>query len=190
MIERCAVYSEIYLFADDAKLVKHNLSDRDRQELQKGVNELYEWTTEWLLKLNISKCKAISIGRNVDKTRMYNITDNDCDVPIGRVDIITDPVILIDEKLPFKEHIHDKINKAYRMLGLIIFFSNISQFRVSHYCTRIWTGRSVAQFGHHTERVISKPLQRFKRKPQRFCPNLNFSAEIYGTGNRSEVVDR
>lgn len=119
MIERCAVYSEIYLFADDAKLVKHNLSDRDRQELQKGVNELYEWTTEWLLKLNISKCKVISIGRNVDKTRMYNITDNDCDVPIGRVDIITDPVILIDEKLPFKEHIHDKINKAYRMLGLI-----------------------------------------------------------------------
>ena len=43
---------------------------------------------------------------------MYNITANDCDVPIGRVDIITDPVILIDEKLPFKEHIHDKINKA------------------------------------------------------------------------------
>ena len=119
MIEQCAVYSEIYLFADNAKLVKHNLSDRDRQELQKGVNELYEWTTEWLLKLNISKCKVISIGRNVDKTRMYNITANDCDVPIGRVDIITDPVILIDEKLPFKEHIHDKINMAYRMLGLI-----------------------------------------------------------------------
>jgi len=48
MIERCATYSEIYLFADDAKLLKHILSDSDQEMLQKGVDELYKWTIEWL----------------------------------------------------------------------------------------------------------------------------------------------
>ena len=75
MIERCATYSEIYLFADDAKLFKHILSDSDQEMLQKGVDELYKWTIEWLLNLNISKCKVISFGRNVDKTHMYKISN-------------------------------------------------------------------------------------------------------------------
>ena len=68
LIEHCATYSEIYLFADDAKLFKHILSDSDQEMLQKGVDELYKWTIEWLLNLNISKCKVISFGRNADKT--------------------------------------------------------------------------------------------------------------------------
>ena len=53
LIECCVAHSEIYLFADDAKLFKHILNDSDRQSLQEGVNELYEWTQRWLLKLNI-----------------------------------------------------------------------------------------------------------------------------------------
>jgi len=68
LIERCATYSEIYLFADDAKLFKHILCESDQEMLQEGVDELYKWTIEWLLNLNISKCKVISFGRNVDKT--------------------------------------------------------------------------------------------------------------------------
>ena len=90
LIERCATYSEIYLFADDAKLFKHILSDSDQEMLQKGVDELYKWTIEWLLNLNISKCKVISFGRNADKTYMYKINDKDTDVPIERVDTIRD----------------------------------------------------------------------------------------------------
>ena len=42
-----------------------------------------------------------------DKT--HKINDKDTDVPIERVDTIRDLGILIDEKLSFKEHIHDKI---------------------------------------------------------------------------------
>ena len=74
---------------------------------------------EWLLNLNISKCKVIAFGRNVDKTHMYKISDKNYNNNkiIERVDTIRDLGILID--LSFKEHIPDKINKAYRMLGLI-----------------------------------------------------------------------
>ena len=119
LIECCAAHSEIYLFADDAKLFQHILNDSDRQSLQEGINELHEWTQRWLLKLNISKCKVISFGRHVDKFHMYNFTNNDLVTPIERVETITDLGILMDEKLSFKEHIHNKINKAYAMLGLI-----------------------------------------------------------------------
>ena len=103
---------------DDAELFKHILSESDEQQLQEGINELHVWTKNWLLNLNISKCKAISFGRTVDKSHTYNITDSDV-IPIHRVNIIKDLGILIDEKLTFRNHIHDKINKAYMMLGLI-----------------------------------------------------------------------
>jgi len=86
--------------------------------LQEGVNELHVWTKNWLLNLNISKCKVISLERTVDKSHTYNITDSDV-MPIDRVNIIKDLGILIDEKLTFRDHIHDKLNKAYMMLGLI-----------------------------------------------------------------------
>ena len=56
LIECCAAHSEIYLFADDAKLFQNILNDSDRQSLQEGINDLHEWTQRWLLKLNISKC--------------------------------------------------------------------------------------------------------------------------------------
>ena len=54
-----------YLFADDAKLCKYILSESDQEMLQEGVDELYKWTIEWLLNLNISKC--ILFGGNVDE---------------------------------------------------------------------------------------------------------------------------
>ena len=47
------------------------------------------------------------------------IMDNELDTSLERVDIINDLGILMDEKLSFKEHINNKINKAYIMLGLI-----------------------------------------------------------------------
>ena len=52
MIERCATYSEIYLFTDDAKLFKHILSESGQEMIQEGVDELCKWTIVWLLNLN------------------------------------------------------------------------------------------------------------------------------------------
>jgi len=41
LIERYATYYEIHLFADDAKLFKHILSESDHEMLQE-VDELYK----------------------------------------------------------------------------------------------------------------------------------------------------
>ena len=57
------IYSEIYLFADDAKLFRHILQSSDNILLQSGLNELRDWTQHWLLPVDINKCKVMSVGR-------------------------------------------------------------------------------------------------------------------------------
>ena len=44
LIDGCVIYSEIYLFADDAKLFRHILQSSDNILLQSGLNELRDWT--------------------------------------------------------------------------------------------------------------------------------------------------
>ena len=119
LIECCIPHSDIYLFADDAKLFRHIIQDSDKTTLQKGVNALQEWTQEWFLKLNASKCMVMSFGRNVEKNYTYNILENSQIKPLTRTDQIKDLGILLDERLTFSDHINDKINKAFSMLGII-----------------------------------------------------------------------
>jgi len=40
-------------------------------------------------------------------------------IPLARVDKVKDLGVWFDEQYTFKEHMHDKINKAYSMLGII-----------------------------------------------------------------------
>jgi len=56
-----------------AKLFRHIIQDSDKTALQKGVNALQEWTQEWFLKLNASKCMVMSFGRNVEKKATLTI---------------------------------------------------------------------------------------------------------------------
>ena len=65
----CKQFANVYLFADDAKLYRHILSDEDHYSLQSGLCALQEWSYKWLLKLNASKCKSVYYGRNINKCK-------------------------------------------------------------------------------------------------------------------------
>jgi len=104
-----------------------------------------------MLKLNTSKCKVISIGRNLDKSCTYDLTHNNYTISLERVDQMRDLGVLIDERLAFSNHIQAKINKAYAMLGVIkrnFKYLQLSSFILlykhmvrSHldYCSSVWT---------------------------------------------------
>jgi len=64
------------VFADDAKLFRHVLSVNDWDTLQGGITTLHNWTKDWLLKLNVNKCKVVSFGRNVDNSYVYELIEN------------------------------------------------------------------------------------------------------------------
>jgi len=42
----CKQFANVYLFADDAKLYRHILSDEDHYSLQFGLCALQEWSDE------------------------------------------------------------------------------------------------------------------------------------------------
>jgi len=52
----CKQFINVYLFADDANLYKHVITDDDHQVRQKSLNTLQEWSDRWLSKLNKNKC--------------------------------------------------------------------------------------------------------------------------------------
>ncbi|MFZ2540120.1 MAG: hypothetical protein WAX04_14670 [Oscillospiraceae bacterium] len=142
--------SEIYLFADDAKMFNHVKSVADSLKLQASLNEMQDWSEKWLLKLNIKKCKIISFGRNVDNDFKYYITNNNTIHKLERENNINDLGILLDNKLNFSAHIQAKINKAFSMIGLLkrnFRHLNLSSFVTlykcmvrSHldYCNSVW----------------------------------------------------
>ena len=48
---------------------------------------------------------------------MYSVSHNNQTALLDRKDSFKD--LVLDEKLTFRDHMHDKINKAYAMLGII-----------------------------------------------------------------------
>ena len=54
----------MFLYANDAKLFRYISKQSDTGDLQKDLNELYEWISKLPL-LNISKYKVVSYGRNI-----------------------------------------------------------------------------------------------------------------------------
>jgi len=72
-------------------------------------------TDEWLIKLNINKCKVVSYGRNIDHNYPYHING----VQLEQLESIQYLGVNFDSPLKFYKHIDDKINKAYSFLGII-----------------------------------------------------------------------
>ena len=114
--------SDIFLFADDAKMYKFISSVQDAEELNVCCEQLFSWCKTWLMKLNVDKCKVLSLRRSLVKDVTYPYGFNDSlkgFKQLEHVDEIKDLGVLLDHELSFKAHIRDKINKAYMMLGII-----------------------------------------------------------------------
>ena len=52
----CKDGSEIFAYADDAKLFSHINSEKVVKTLQSDLNVMNNWIKEWSPKLNIGKC--------------------------------------------------------------------------------------------------------------------------------------
>jgi len=94
----CESGSQLFLYADDAKIYHHIFSDRDKENLQSDLARLTSWADNWLIKLNIDKCKKLSFGRLVnstgctDRTDFYSINN----INLENVDSIKDLGVTLD----------------------------------------------------------------------------------------------
>ncbi|XP_069114394.1 uncharacterized protein [Argopecten irradians] len=72
------------------------------QELQNSIDKMVKWAENWLMTLNLTKCKHMEIGNN-EKTSQYNIRNESSNITIQKVSTEKDLGVIIDEKLNFSE---------------------------------------------------------------------------------------
>ena len=113
--------SDLYIYADDTKLFRYISNSRDQYYLQSGINKVGDWAKEWLLKLNVEKCCGMSFAANISNvcTTKYYIEEDKILHEIVKLESFKDLGVIFDSKLNFGEHIKEKINKAFSVLGVI-----------------------------------------------------------------------
>jgi len=88
-----------------------------------SVNSVKNWSDEWLLRLNIDKCKTVSYYVKNPICTEYHIThENNRHILhiLDKLGSVNDLGVVFDSNLSFRDHISHKINKAYSILGIII----------------------------------------------------------------------
>ena len=108
----------LFLFADDAKNFQHFVNTVDVSILPNRIDRFTEWTDKWLAKLNVSKCKIMSVchkGQADAVIPLFNIKV----VALESIDSYKNLGVIVDSHLLFDKHISEKVNKAYSMLGIL-----------------------------------------------------------------------
>ena len=81
---------------------------------------MQEWSDRWLLKLNVNKCIVLRIAiREVEAEYKYTLKSADNTEQLKETSAVRDLGVMVNSRLSFKEHILEKVNKAYRTLGVI-----------------------------------------------------------------------
>jgi len=107
------------IFADDAKIYTTVTSRQDQEDLQKDLDNLCQWSSDWLLKFNIQKCKVVSFG-NVSSQYNYVMNEDTGGASaLSSEDSEKDLGILFTHKLNFEKHINSTVNKVNKIFGLL-----------------------------------------------------------------------
>jgi hypothetical protein len=113
-------HSQIYLFADDAKVFKTITRDNDRTQLQQDLDAMLLWTHKSLLQFNPDKCTKMTIRREkptdpLNTPREYQIADTTLKNSTAERDL----GVIMESDLSFEQHMYNKINKANRIMAVI-----------------------------------------------------------------------
>ena len=57
------IKNQVKLYADDSKILAVIKDWEDSTNLQKDLSSICEWSNDWLMQLNVSKCKVMHFGR-------------------------------------------------------------------------------------------------------------------------------
>ena len=112
-----AVKSDVFLFADDTKILHQISSKDDAITLQSDLDSLELWSKKWLLAFHPDKCHVLTLGRfeNIKHTHRYSICHNELEHVFEEKDL----GVTIDSELKFEEHMSAKVKKANSIVGLI-----------------------------------------------------------------------
>ena len=109
--------SKCVMYADDVKIYRQISSDSDCGFLQKDLDNIGKWSSDWRLILNPQKCASFTITlKRTPVLHSYHINNT----PLQRVAEVRDLGIILDSKLTFSAHINATVASANRALGILI----------------------------------------------------------------------
>ena len=98
-------------YADDLKIYNPIVTLSDNICLQKAIDAVATWASEWKLPLSKQKTKVLHIGRNNPKLK-YNL----CSESVSETSEIVDLGYIIDENLSFDKYCKEITAKATRQI--------------------------------------------------------------------------
>lgn len=87
--------------------------------MQEDFNIIITCLDKWLVSLNLNKCKVVEYSYPLVANNKYYVNKNAEQAALETVNAIEALGIISYPKLRFDRHIHQKINKAHSLLGLI-----------------------------------------------------------------------
>jgi ribonuclease P/MRP protein subunit RPP40 len=107
------------LFADDTKAYKAISSINDCVELQRDLDEMQKWATEWQMRFHLDKCKVLRIGRGHPDFQYTMCKQGEPPHTLEESSVEKDLGVFVDNQLSFSKHIQEAISKTNRLLGVI-----------------------------------------------------------------------
>ena len=108
------INNNIKLYADDTKIMTKIVSEESVVGLQSDLDSAYEWTQEWLVKFNISKCMVMHYGANNKNKPLFingqQLIETESERDLG---------IIFSNNLKWKNQIINCVSKANQMMGMI-----------------------------------------------------------------------
>ena len=110
-------YSSVFLFADDAKLLKAIQCNTDASILQEDLDSLNSWSAEWLLSLNALKCSHFSFSYSDSVPSQSSFTTGGITIPTAST--YKDLGVKICSNLSWSDHVSSLCSKAYTAFHVI-----------------------------------------------------------------------
>lgn len=109
------VHSSINLFADDCVIYREIRNANDSLALQSDLNAVSSWCSEWVMTLNINKCKVMHVSRTSAPSSTYTLQQHTLDI----VSSYKYLGVHISNNLSWDQHVTYVSNSANRLLGYL-----------------------------------------------------------------------
>ena len=109
-------FASIYLFADDAKLLKAIASSMDELQVDNDLQAFNTWGNDWLVRLNALKCMSVRFGGGSSSDpHIYEVQGD----VLQSTTSCRDLGVMVCSDLTWSAHINNIFSRAYRSLNLI-----------------------------------------------------------------------
>ena len=111
---------ECKLYADDSKLISATQNGLTALKLQNDIDSVSNWTKDWLMRLNASKCKVMHLGSK-NAMKEYNVEDLNTGLrkPIEETECEKDMGVFIRSDLKWEDQVRHAASKANKVLGML-----------------------------------------------------------------------